>query len=247
MSLPEHSEPHPSPDRMGDCDDFTGLDPSGSHPCLAPSPASILTSKPMTTGKTFTIASSHMLVTPSARSCPRTYFAQLGEKLRLAEIPGRASRLTLPDVTVLKRDRPALGANVSGEQGIQGRSPRTGERTTAKRFHGGPRRLDRDPSRIETESDRVHRGSLPDEQGGCGIRGVSVEAAKVDPPEDPPRRDRPSPARRSPADGAATAAGRLFTPWSPARRNAPNPTSTPGRSATRSPRSRSRWPRRIRT
>ena len=48
---------------------------------------------------------------------PRTYFAQLGEKLRLAEIPGRASRLTLPDVTVLKRDRPALGTNVRESKG----------------------------------------------------------------------------------------------------------------------------------
>jgi hypothetical protein len=41
---------------------------------------------------------------------PKTYFAQLGEHLRLAEMPVRASKRILPDVTVLKRDRPARGA-----------------------------------------------------------------------------------------------------------------------------------------
>jgi hypothetical protein len=48
---------------------------------------------------------------------PKSYFAQLGELLRLAEMPVRAGRRILPDVTVLRGERSTLGARSRERKG----------------------------------------------------------------------------------------------------------------------------------
>jgi Protein of unknown function (DUF4058) len=50
---------------------------------------------------------------------PESYVAQLGEHLRLAEMPGRQSKRVLPDVTIVGGERPALGAGSRERKGAR--------------------------------------------------------------------------------------------------------------------------------